>query len=74
MRDTNPVQEKKLLNSKWTAVKAINKKKHFIITEVEKDEEENVVSCTLEAVINKQQWEINWRELRDKNKWKTGWQ
>ncbi len=74
MRDINPVQEKKLLNSKWTAVKAINKKKHFIITEVEKDEEENVVSCTLEAVINKQQWEINWRELRDKNQWKTGWQ
>ena len=40
MNNLNP---KKLLNSKWTATPAINKEKHFIIVEVEYDEEGNVI-------------------------------
>jgi hypothetical protein len=32
----NKISPKKLLNSKWTAVVAITKQKHFIVTDSEK--------------------------------------
>ena len=35
----NQINPKKLLNSKWTAVKPAHKEKHFLITEIEFDEE-----------------------------------
>jgi len=35
----NRINPKKLLNSKWTAVNPTKKEKHFLITEVEFDEE-----------------------------------
>ena len=41
----NKLNPKKLYNSKWTAFPAINKEKHFIIVEVEFDEDGNVVEC-----------------------------
>jgi hypothetical protein len=34
----NKINPKKLLKSKWTAVTAVNKEKHFIISEIEFDE------------------------------------
>ena len=34
----NKINPKKLLNSKWTAVKPTNKEKHFLVTEIEFDE------------------------------------
>lgn len=64
---------KKLLNSKWTAVKAINKQKHFIVTDVEYDEDGVVVKCEIQAVINKQVRLINWRELGNHEIWLQGW-
>ncbi|MGO1500784.1 MAG: TIGR02450 family Trp-rich protein [Marinobacter sp.] len=41
MNNFNP---KKLLNSKWTAVNPVNKEKHFLVTELEINEEDNVVT------------------------------
>ena len=38
----NKLNPKKLLNSKWTAVPAINKEKHFIVIDVEFDDEQRV--------------------------------
>jgi len=70
----NKVSPKALLNSKWTKVKVENKEKHFIITKVEFDEDKKVVLCVIEAVMSRNEYEINWRDLKDSQCWKTGWQ
>ena len=69
----NKINPKKLLNSNWTAVSPSNKEKHFIVTEVEFDEEGLVVSCCIEAVMSKRSMPINWFDLKDDGRWVQGW-
>jgi tryptophan-rich hypothetical protein len=69
----NKINPKKLLNSKWTAVKPANKEKHFLVSEVEFDEDGAVVSCCIEAVMSKRCIPINWQELKDDTNWVHGW-
>ena len=70
----NPVSPKKLLHSKWTAVTPENKDKHFIVTDVELDEEERVVACVIEAIMSQKTNCIDWRELKRRDIWQQGWQ
>ncbi len=49
------------------------KEKHFLITEVEFDEEGIVVLCCIEAVFSKRSASIDWRSLKDKSHWLAGW-
>lgn len=70
----NKITPKKLLHSKWTAVSPANKEKHFIITEMEFDEEGVVISCVIEAVMSKRSMAINWQDLKDRQRWLQGWQ
>ena len=69
----NKINPKKLLNSKWTAVQPKKKEKHFLITEVEFDEEDKVIHCLIEAVMSKNAYAINWQDLKDTSLWKLGW-
>ena len=69
----NKISPKKLLNSKWTAVVPLNTEKHFIITEVEYDEDKAVVSCLIEAIMSKRTTNIQWRDLKDTAQWVQGW-
>ena len=69
----NQINPKKLLGSKWTAVKPSNKEKHFMITDVEFDEEDLVISCSIEAVMSKRSMSINWQDLQDDSNWVHGW-
>ncbi|WP_445946865.1 TIGR02450 family Trp-rich protein [Shewanella sp.] len=69
----NNINPKKLLNSKWTAVAPVNKEKHFMITEIEFDEEGIVVLCSIEAVISKHSTPIDWHDLQDDTRWVHGW-
>ena len=69
----NKINPRKLLNSKWTAVAPTNKEKHFIVSEVEFDEEGLVVSCDIEPVMSKQPTPIDWRVLKDEKSWIHGW-
>jgi len=39
--------------SKWTAIKPKQKERHFIVTKLVRDENEVIISCDLEAVINR---------------------
>ena len=39
----NQIHPKKLLNSKWTAIRPINKEKHFVVSRVEFDDEGLVI-------------------------------
>lgn len=70
MHQINP---KKLLHSKWTAVSPVNKEKHFMVTELKFDEEDNVTHCLLEAVLTNREMPIDWQALKDIANWRQGW-
>ncbi|XPF92798.1 TIGR02450 family Trp-rich protein [Colwellia sp. RE-S-Sl-9] len=70
----NKVSPKSLLHSKWTKVEVENREKHFMITKVNVDDEQRIVECKIEAVISKNEYSINWRDLKDNQCWKLGWQ
>lgn len=69
----NSLNPKKLLNSKWTLVNPVNKEKHFLVTEVEHDENGAITQCLIEAVMTRRTMAINWRTLGDSDRWVTGW-
>lgn len=73
-KDINKISPKSLIQSKWTKVDVSNKEKHFIITVVKFDDDQKVVSCVIEAVMTKNEYSIDWRELKDSNSWQIGWQ
>ena len=74
-RIQNPkkMNPKKLLLSKWTAINPKQKERHFMVTKLIKDDDEKVVACQLQAVINKNDYEIMWQDLKDNSKWLMGW-
>ncbi|WP_415885114.1 TIGR02450 family Trp-rich protein [Neptuniibacter sp. QD37_6] len=70
----NQINPKKLLLSKWTATEPINKRKHFIVIELLRDPDtEEVTGCMIEAVIDKYQMQINWKDLKNAEVWRLGW-
>ena len=69
----NRINPRKLLNSKWTAVDPVRREKHFVVTEVEFDEDGNVTHCLIEAVISRRSEPIDWQELKDRVEWLQGW-
>ena len=69
----NALSPKKLLDSKWTAVKPERNEKHFLVTEVEYDENSKVTHCLIEAVMTKRSFSIQWRMLKNSSHWVSGW-
>jgi tryptophan-rich hypothetical protein len=70
----NKFNADKLLLSKWTATAPINKKKHFLVVELMRDEfNQQIVSCVLEAVIDKEQFNTDWQDLKNSELWIQGW-
>ncbi|MFK7160198.1 TIGR02450 family Trp-rich protein [Marinospirillum sp. MEB164] len=69
----NPVRPNKLQLSKWTALQPRDKEKHFLVTQVEYDEEGRVSLCLLEAIMSKHEYSIDWTELKDAARWRQGW-
>lgn len=69
----NKINPKKLLNSKWTAVNPFEKEKHFLVTEIDFDEEGDVVRCLMEAVISNRSVPIEWNDLKNNHCWLQGW-
>lgn len=65
----------KLLHSKWTAVKPVNKEKHFMVTKlIIRDEETQVIEAVeLEAVMTRRVHVLDWRALQERTVWKQGW-
>lgn len=70
----NSINPKALMLSKWTKVDVTNKEKHFIITLVKFDEDQKIIACVIEAVMSKNEYNIDWRELKSTDKWRMGWQ
>ena len=71
----NPLHPKKLLMTKWTAVKPVAKNKHFIVTKVIEPEppETKIQWVEIEAVYSGSAQMIDWHELRDTTLWRQGW-
>jgi tryptophan-rich hypothetical protein len=69
----NRINPRKLLSSKWTAVNPTNREKHFLVSEIEFDEEGAVIACFIEPVISNRQIPIEWRDLQDVSQWLHGW-
>ncbi len=71
----NPLSPKKLLLTKWTAVKPRNREMHFVVTRVVEPEPPSmrVEHVELEAVHSKQVYLLHWRELTDASLWRQGW-
>jgi len=69
----NKFNSRKLLHSKWTAVKPVNKEKHFIVVEVDFDDKGQVIRCLIEAIMSKHSKLINWTELGNQAQWIQGW-
>ncbi len=71
----NPLNPKKLLLSKWTAVKPVAKQKHFLVSRVIQpdDPTASIQTVELEAVFSKAVKVIAWRELQDDSIWRQGW-
>lgn len=69
----NQINPEKLLHSKWTALKPENKELHFIVTKLLRNDDEKIIACELEAVINKNSYDINWLQLKESSNWIFGW-
>ncbi|GAA0786024.1 MULTISPECIES: TIGR02450 family Trp-rich protein [Pseudomonadati] len=69
----NKINLAKLLNSKWTAVKPTYKEKHFLVTDIEFDENNVVINCEIEAIMSKRITAIDWQQLTDSQLWIQGW-
>ena len=69
----NQINPKKLLNSKWTAIRPINKEKHFVVSRVAFDDDGVLIECELNAVMSNRFFDIEWSTLKDPAVWLQGW-
>ena len=71
----NPLNPKKLLLTKWTAVTPVARQKHFLVSRVIQPDlpTDPIELVEIEAVFSKATQVMPWRELRDEGVWKQGW-
>lgn len=69
-RRLNP---RKLLLSKWTAAQPQNRERHFLVTELIRDEAESIFGVELQAVLTQRSQQLDWRQLQDSERWRQGW-
>ena len=70
----NQINPRKLLLSKWTALHPTKKRRHFIVTKlILSPDNEIIIGCELEAVIDKSIAEIDWKQLKEASSWQMGW-
>ncbi|MGX5218326.1 MULTISPECIES: TIGR02450 family Trp-rich protein [Pseudomonas] len=67
------INPQKLLLSKWTAVTPRNREKHFIVTDLVRDEQGQVLCIELQAVLTKRSELLAWQSLQHKEQWLMGW-
>lgn len=71
----NPLNPKKLMLSKWTAVTPIAKQKHFLVSKVIEPAQltDAIEYVEIEAVFSKATQIISWRDLQNDTIWRQGW-
>lgn len=71
----NPLNPKKLMLTKWTAVKPVAKQKHFLVSKVIPPElpTDPIEWVEIESVFSKATQIIPWRDLQNDEVWRQGW-
>ncbi|CRM40842.1 hypothetical protein [Pseudomonas sp. 22 E 5] len=69
----NRLNPTKLLLSKWTAARPRNKEKHFLVTELFRDDEGTVLEIELQAVMTRRAERLPWQTLQNAEDWHMGW-
>ncbi|PMQ10197.1 hypothetical protein PseAD21_17810 [Pseudomonas sp. AD21] len=69
----NRINPQKLLLSKWTAAQPQDREKHFLVTELFRDEEGRVLEIELQAVLTKRAERLDWQILKYDDHWLLGW-
>jgi tryptophan-rich hypothetical protein len=69
----NRINPRKLRLSKWTAAHPQNREKHFLVTELFRDEEGTVLEVELQAVLTKRAERLDWQTLQNHAEWLQGW-
>ena len=71
----NPVNRKKLAGSKWTAIRPVDRQKHFVVLDWVRDEDGAPTEMVeIEAILTRNVRTVHWRELGDPATWRIGWQ
>lgn len=71
--ELNRLNPRKLLLSKWTAALPQNREKHFLVTELFRDEEGTVLEIELQAVLTQRSERLPWQVLQQADTWRMGW-
>lgn len=50
-----------------------NREKHFLVTELVRDELDNVLFVEIEAVLTKRVQRLDWHDLSNAERWQPGW-
>jgi len=69
----NRINPAKLLLSKWTAARPRNKEKHFLVTDLFRDEDGTVLEIELQAVMTLRAERLAWQTLQNAEAWQIGW-
>lgn len=69
----NRLNPGKLLLSKWTAAQPKNREKHFLVTELFRDEDGTVLAVELQAVLTQRSERLDWQALKNSDAWILGW-
>ncbi len=67
------INPRKLLLSKWTALRPIDRERHFLVSELFCDEFGTVLEVELQAVLSRRCQRLDWHELQDASRWLMGW-
>ncbi|ANG63909.1 hypothetical protein A8C75_16440 [Marinobacterium aestuarii] len=70
MHSLNP---QKLLLSKWTAARPAQREKHFMVTQLYRDDEGTVLDIELQAVLSRRNQRLPWQALQNDDHWLMGW-
>lgn len=71
---SNPINPRKLLHSKWTARQPQRREKHFMVIACHWNEEATrLLGIELQAVLTRNCYALEWRELQDRKIWLQGW-
>ena len=69
----NRINPSKLLLSKLTAADTQDRAKHFLVTELVRDEEGTVLEVESQAVLTQRSDRLDWQVLKDSTLWLLGW-
>lgn len=69
----NRINPGKLLLSKWTATLPKASEKHFLVTELFRDESNQVIEIELQAVVTQRSIRMPWNDLKKSETWLMGW-